>query len=112
MYWLAEKGSRKQGSQAGDEDSSSIASASTLSSIAELGYDEGNAIEDDPFELAIDALYEKRCAGTAVKALLVVDICSSGSQGNCRCAEPQLVSEVCTNSSRFLREPLHMKRSW
>ncbi|KAI9709607.1 MAG: hypothetical protein M1812_007655 [Candelaria pacifica] len=59
------KGSRKKGSQAGDEDSSSIASASTLSSVAELGYDEGSAIEDDPFEVAIDALYEKRCAGTA-----------------------------------------------
>ena len=62
---LAEKGSRKKGSQAGDDDSSSIASASTFSSVAELGYDEGSAIEDDPFEVAIDALYEKRCAGTA-----------------------------------------------
>ena len=38
----------------------SIASASTLSSVAELGFDEENAIDDDPFEIAIDALYEKR----------------------------------------------------
>ena len=62
---LSEKGSRKKGSQAGDEDSSSIASASTLSSVTELGYDQGSAIEDDPFEVAIDALYEKRCGESA-----------------------------------------------
>lgn len=63
---LAEKGSRKKGSQAGDEDLSSIASASTLSSVADLGFDEGSAIEDDPFEIAIDALYEKRYLREAV----------------------------------------------
>ncbi|KAL0044066.1 hypothetical protein WJX82_006874 [Trebouxia sp. C0006] len=54
------KGSKKKGSQAGDEDSESAASASTLSSLADLGFDDSSAIEDDPFEASIDALYEKR----------------------------------------------------
>lgn len=54
------KGSRKKGSQAGDEDSESTASASTLSSLADLGFDDSSAIEDDPFEASVDALYEKR----------------------------------------------------
>jgi len=61
-FWLppAEKGSKKKGSQAGDEDSESAASASTLSSLADLGFDDSSTIEDDPFEASIDALYEKR----------------------------------------------------
>lgn len=61
---IAGKGSNKKGSQAGDDDASSLASASTLSSVADLGFDDTSAIEDDPFEAAIDALYEKRCAHT------------------------------------------------
>ncbi len=63
-FWIppAEKGSKKKGSQAGDEDSESAASASTLSSLADLGFDDSSAIEDDPFEASIDALYEKRQA--------------------------------------------------
>ncbi|KAL0039974.1 hypothetical protein WJX79_001212 [Trebouxia sp. C0005] len=54
------KASKKKGSQAGDEDSESAASASTLSSLADLGFDDSSAIEDDPFEASIDALFEKR----------------------------------------------------
>jgi len=61
-----EKGSKKKGSQAGDEDSGSAATASTLSSVADLGFDDSSAIDDDPFEASIDALYEKRCEHTSV----------------------------------------------
>ncbi|KAA6426975.1 MAG: hypothetical protein FRX49_03299 [Trebouxia sp. A1-2] len=57
------KASKKKGSQAGDEDSESAASASTLSSLADLGFDDSSAIEDDPFEASIDALFEKRQKG-------------------------------------------------
>ena len=64
-----EKGSRKKGSLTGDEDSESAASVSTLSSLADIGFDERASIEDDPFEASIDALYEKRQAcGTSLLA--------------------------------------------
>lgn len=56
------KGSRKQGSQAGDTDAASIASATTLSSVADLGFDDSSSIDDDPFEVSIDCLYEKRAS--------------------------------------------------
>ena len=55
-----ERGPKKKGSQAGDPDSESIASASTLSSVADLGFDDNSAVDEDPFEASIDALYEKR----------------------------------------------------
>ena len=59
---IAEKATKKKGSHTEDDDIGSIASATTLSSIHDLGYDETSVIDDDPFEAAIDGLYEKRSA--------------------------------------------------
>lgn len=56
MY--AEKATKKKGSHTEDDEAGSIASATTLSSLQELGYDD--VVDDDPFESSIDALYEKR----------------------------------------------------
>lgn len=58
----AEKAGKKKGSLAEDHEAGSIVSATTLSSVHDLGYDDASVIEDDPFEESIDALYEKRSA--------------------------------------------------
>ena len=54
----AEKATKKKASE--EDESGSIASATTLSSLHDLGYDDSSVVDDDPFEISIDALYEKR----------------------------------------------------
>lgn len=93
---VTEKGSKKKGSLAGDEDSESAASVSTLSSLADIGFDESASIEDDPFEASIDALYEKRQACRT--RLLARQPQQELTLKKYLClvfAEQQLVREVC-----------------
>ena len=64
----AEKAGKKKGSHTEDDEAGSIVSATTLSSVQDLGYDDASVIEDDPFEQSIDALYEKRSAEYKLRA--------------------------------------------
>ena len=65
----AEKRASK-GSGSGADDEASVASTSTLASLQDLPGAAGEEDFVDPFERCLEALYEKRCASSALPTAL------------------------------------------
>ena len=82
---LAERADRRKG-RAGDEgpgnegwEASSSLSASTMASLRDFDANEPEDIEDDPWERAIEPLYEKRCDSQSVEHASCLCICCQAS---------------------------------